>query len=82
MEIEVTEAQGRRLEASLTGGGGAVVLDLGAVSFIDSSGLRALLIGQDSITQGGGQLEVVNPSTVVRRLFQITGLGEKFGLQP
>ena len=58
-----------------------MVLDLGEVSFIDSSGLRALLIGRDAVVSAGGEFELVNPSTVVRRLLQITGLEEKFGLQ-
>ena len=96
LEIEVTEDGGRRtirprgeidihtcgrLERELVDRTGGVVLDMSEVSFIDSSGLRALLIGCDSIANAGGQFELVNPSTVVRRLLQITGLAEKFGLQ-
>ena len=95
LEIEVTENGGRRtirpkgeidihtcgrLEKALTEGAGDLVLDLGEVSFIDSSGLRALLIGRDAVSNKGSQFELVNPSAVVRRLLQITGLEEKFGL--
>jgi anti-sigma B factor antagonist len=96
LEIEITESDGRRtirprgeidihtcgrLERAFTEGTGDVVLDLGEVTFIDSSGLRALLIGRDAVSNAGGEFELVNPSTVVRRLLQITGLEEKFGLQ-
>jgi anti-anti-sigma regulatory factor len=40
-----------------------------------------LLIGRDAVSNAGAAFELVNPSTVVRRLLQITGLEEKFGLQ-
>lgn len=96
LEVELSDNAGRRLirprgeidihtcgrlEKALTGGATDVVLDLGEVSFIDSSGLRALLLGHESIVASGGRLEVVNPSAVVRRLLQVTGLEEKFGLR-
>lgn len=55
-----------------------VHVDLAQVSFIDSSGLRALLLSQSAVTAGGGTLRVVEMSDSVRRLLEITGLTERF----
>ena len=55
----------------------AVDVDLAGVTFIDSSGLRALLVGQQAINAVDGSLRVMNPSDNVRRLFEITGLNDR-----
>ena len=49
-----------------------VVLDFAGVTFMDSSGLKVLLIAQT--TGPSGSLDVRNPSPQVRRLLAITGL--------
>ncbi len=53
-----------------------VVLDLTAVSFIDSTGLHALL---DAAAQGGTRLRIV-PSPVCLRLFDIAGVRDRLPL--
>jgi anti-sigma B factor antagonist len=50
-----------------------VVLDLGAITFIDSSGLHALT----RLCQHLPGLRIVNPSANVRRLIEIAGLTEE-----
>ncbi len=50
-----------------------LVLDMGAVRFIDSSGLRALLAAHDARREGE-PLVLRNPSRAVRRLLEITAL--------
>ena len=55
-------------------------VDLAGVSFMDSSGLRALLLGQRAMTDAGKTMVIVGVSDSVRRLFEITGLLERFGL--
>jgi anti-sigma B factor antagonist len=55
-------------------------VDLVGVSFMDSSGLRALLLGQRAMTDAGKTMVIVGVSDSVRRLFEITGLLERFGL--
>ena len=59
---------------------GGVDVDLAAVTFIDSSGLRALIVGQRAMAEAGGSLRVTAASESVRRLFEITGLVERLGL--
>jgi anti-sigma B factor antagonist len=70
----------QNLLSERAGAGSEVVeVDLANVTFIDSSGLRALLVGQQAIVSAQGSMRVVNPSDNVRRLFEITGLTERLG---
>ena len=52
-----------------------VGVDLGEVEYMDSSGLRAFLGAKAAIEQAGGTLEICGASSIVSRLFEITGLG-------
>ncbi|MEM8746840.1 MAG: STAS domain-containing protein [Actinomycetota bacterium] len=53
---------------------GAVVLDLGGVGFIDSSGIRVLVETHSRCRDVGNEFRIVAVSAPVRRLFEITGL--------
>jgi anti-anti-sigma factor len=53
-----------------------VSLDLGDVSYIDSTGLRALLSARDAAEKAGGRLHVSTTSHIVARLIEITGAKE------
>jgi anti-anti-sigma factor len=57
-----------------------VHVDLAGVTFIDSSGLRALIVGERATSEAGGTLRVSAASDAVRRLFEITGLVDRFAL--
>ena len=57
--------------------GDAVRIDMSGVSFLDSNGLRVMLSVRESL-----EILVVNPSHQVRKLFELTGLTERFGLDP
>lgn len=52
----------------------SVVLDLSDVSFIDSSGLRAILTAHDELRNREAQLTLRSPSEAVHRLLEITDL--------
>ena len=56
-----------------------ITLDLGDVAFIDSSGLRALVVGHKALEERGGALVVANPSSTAARLLEVTGLDTLFG---
>jgi len=49
-----------------------VVLDLRAIEFMDSSGLRALLAAQEEIEQRGAACAVTRGSEQVERLLRVT----------
>lgn len=51
-----------------------ILLNLGDVSYIDSSGIGELVSGFTSVTNQGGQLKLLNLTKRVRDLLQITKL--------
>ncbi len=57
----------------------AVEVDLHGVTFIDSSGLRALLEVRDELSCNGIVMRVTNPSAAADRLLEVTGTGPFLG---
>jgi len=57
-----------------------VVLDLAGVTFVDSSGLGALIVARNSAREGGGSMTLVSPPPVVRRLLGSTRLHDVFDI--
>lgn len=53
----------------------SVEIDLREVSFVDSSGLAALLEGRSRLDGAGGSLRVTGASEAAERLFAMTGVG-------
>lgn len=51
-----------------------VVFDLDRLRFIDSSGLRVLLLAHRTLSERGGDMVLTRPSEAVSRLLDITGL--------
>ena len=82
-EIDVASSPVLRAELAALLGGGArsITLDLGAVSFIDSSGLGVLVGALKRLRDGdGGTFNIVDVRDPVRRVFEITGLDQLFVL--
>lgn len=67
--VESIEAE---LESVLAERPARLVFDLSALSFIDSSGIAVLLRAAEKTDQ----LELRNPSTIVRRVIVATGLSD------
>jgi anti-anti-sigma factor len=63
---------------AVDGGQNAIAVDMGEVSFIDSSGLRVLIAGYKAAESAGGALTVQTPSDAVVRLLEITGQLDRF----
>ncbi len=51
-----------------------ILLNLGEVSYIDSSGIGELVSGYTTVTNAGGQLKLLNLNKRVKDLLQITKL--------
>ncbi len=64
----------------LGGGAAEIVLDLSALDFVDSSGLRSMVLARGPA--GDGRMVLRSPSTSVIRLLDITGLTEVFVIEP
>ena len=64
----------------VTGGAEQLVLDMGGVEFVDSSGLRSLIRAR---TEGDAERVVVirDPSAATLRLLEITGMTEHFTIE-
>ena len=74
-ELDVSAAA--EVASSLEGLAGetkAIVLDIDSVSFIDSAGLRCILVCQDMCREAGVELTLTPGSPRVRRVFEVTGL--------
>jgi anti-sigma B factor antagonist len=68
----------RALQGVIALGGTAVALDLGEVSFIDSTALGVFLNYQPRFKTRGGDLVIVTADRRVLRTFEITGLDKMF----
>jgi len=57
-----------------------LVVDASELEFIDSSGISALLALRERVADGGGHFELRDPTPAVRRVIEITGLLDTFGV--
>lgn len=55
-----------------------LLIDLGAVSFMDSSGLRVLIEARQMLPDSGVQLTLRRGARQVERLFEVTGVNSGF----
>jgi anti-sigma B factor antagonist len=55
-------------------------VDLAGATFIDSTGLGALIDGYREATRARAAFAVVNPRPAMRRVLTVTGLADFFGL--
>jgi anti-anti-sigma factor len=65
----VADELGSLLEQDVT----TVVVDVAGLTFLDSSGLRALLTAREKLEAGGATLELTNLSASVERVLDMTG---------
>lgn len=59
-----------------------VILDMDAVTFVDSSGVRALLDAERLVGDKGRRLALYRPSTAVTRLLDLVDLRTRFAEVP
>ena len=55
----------------------SIAIDAGGLSFMDSSGLRSVLIAGGAAEDAGVRFRITQASPVVRRLFERTGLKKR-----
>jgi anti-sigma B factor antagonist len=58
----------------------AIVVDLGGLLFMDSSGLRALVTADERARKAGRRFAIVPGPPAVRRVFEITKLDDRLDL--
>ena len=81
-EVDLAVAQQVRddLTRSLTADGPHLVVDAADVTFMDSTGVNALVHAYEQAAALGGSLHVVATGASVRRVLEITGLAGRLGL--
>jgi anti-sigma B factor antagonist len=74
-ELDIVSANGLAC-ALVEVAGSTVVVDLSGLTFMDCSGIDALVAAKTRILDNGlGQLVVTRPSAIVRKALEIVGLG-------
>lgn len=66
----------------ITGGAKRVLMDFGGVDYINSSGLRVLLMAFQHLKRGGGVLHLCDIKDYMREVFEISGYTEIFPIFP
>ena len=73
-ELDIVSAAGLA-DALVEVAGSTLVVDLSDLTFIDSSGISALVVARNRIlAEGKGELVLTRPGVIVRRVLEITGL--------
>lgn len=78
-ELDIMGAP-RLLEAVPTEGDSRIVIDLSAVEFMDSSGLRSLLEARKGAADAGRPFALARPSAAVSRVLELVDLTREFEL--
>lgn len=68
------------VDSVVSGDAGDIVLVMGAVGFVDSSGLRSMIRARND---GGPDRQVIirSPSAATLRLLEVTGMTEHFAIE-
>ncbi len=59
----------------------SVVVDLAQITFLDSSGVRALVAGNQALRARSAELILRSPNPNVRRVLEVTGLTQLLALE-
>jgi anti-sigma B factor antagonist len=78
VDVYTAPALRDRISDLIDAGQHTLVVDLGGVEFLDSTGLGVLVAGLNRAKEVGGSLTLVCPQERVLKLFRITGLDEVF----
>jgi len=67
-------------QRALSSGNISLVLDLEAVSFIDSSGIGSVVNALRQANKAGGSVKLLNPSNIVAKTFKMVGILSLFSI--
>lgn len=64
----------QRLSTEIAAGNFRLLIDLGSISFVDSSGLGALIAGLKAARLKGGDLRIARPGDQAKSVLELTSL--------
>ena len=82
LDVVTAPAEFSRVVEERPAAGNVIRLDLGQVTFIDSSGIAMLLKIKAHLEGGGCALVLADLSPPVQRVFEILGLNDAFSIEP
>jgi anti-sigma B factor antagonist len=81
VDIQTSTILDEHVQQALDEGVSFMVVDLGEVTFLDSTGLSVLIAGLKRCQSAGGAMRVASALPNVRRVFEVTGLTEVFQME-
>jgi anti-anti-sigma factor len=78
LDVYVESMIGERVSALAAEGVKLIILDLSGVSFLDSSGLRAIIQAGNLLASQDGRLLIEGASGATQRVLEITGMLERY----
>jgi anti-sigma B factor antagonist len=78
LDLASVEEVREHIDAAMEQSTPAMIIDLGRLTFMDSTGIALLIQVANSVDE----IEVRNPSAAVRRVIEVTGLTKRFGMDP
>jgi anti-sigma B factor antagonist len=85
-ELDISHEEELRAELNrgVAENNGGIVVDLTDCEFIDSSGVRALLLGREAQRENGseGRLVIASGSTQIVRILSVMGVDEAIPVRP
>jgi anti-sigma B factor antagonist len=78
LDLDTTPELDHQLREIARANPGRVLIDLGALEFMDSTGLGSIVRAQRSAESNGHRLTLRRGQNQVQRLFELTGVLERF----
>jgi anti-sigma B factor antagonist len=78
LDLEATEADAPVLQAALNESRAGVIVEMEAVTFISSSGLRMLIATHQNAQAADKKLAIVRAKPLVYKIFKVAGLSDAF----
>ena len=78
LDISNASVLEKALEKAAASRPGAIVFELGGLQFMDSAGISVLVRARSEV----GEVRLRNPTPIVRRLIEITGLSGILPIEP
>jgi anti-sigma B factor antagonist len=82
LDLDTTHQLETELAALRAGGADRVVLDMRALTFMDSTGLRLVIRWDTSAKEEGFEFAIVPGPEVIQRVFRLTGMDEHLPVAP